>query len=617
MSKLLTVLHVFYHEQVDYFIDKLSNINGIDWDLVVTYSSYSSETEAKLRDFKPDVKMVQVGNAGYDVWPFIQVIQTVDFSEYDYVLKLHTKGQSKQRLNGVNFKEWLWRDLLVNAILRSRKRFSSCIDILEKQQDVGMICSYELFKDMDGVLPEESDMLQEEAERISMELSDGSFCAGTMFLARLDAFKKLKDIEFTDELWGNLNKSHGNGTLAHVYERVLCLMVADEGYKIEVKLGSKKAGSSVFFKKKVSPVFKYIFNLDRDPKSLDKYLTLLGFKFKLEDGGLVGSQSIDILLANNHLQKTGGTENYTYALALELKKQGHNVEYFAFDRGEVSDLMEAEGIPYMSKTKYDLILANHTTTVEHLHTYGYIIQTCHGIAPALEQPSRYADEYVSVTQEVKEHVASVGYDSTIIHNGVDCERFAPVCPINDELTSVLSLCQSDEMNAFLRECCEAHGVKFHACNKHTDNVWKIEELINQADLVVGIGRSLYDAMACGRCVISYDNRGYMSEALGDGYITSENFFESIVRNCSGRVYRRKFTQEEFIEELQKYNPTDGEWARKCALENLNISKAAESYLNLYAEYLMKKELKLVHKVKKIRRSASLAWKRYKERRRKR
>lgn len=286
MSKLLTVLHVFYHEQVDYFIDKLSNINGIDWDLVVTYSSYSSETEAKLRDFKPDVKMVQVGNAGYDVWPFIQVIQTVDFSEYDYVLKLHTKGQSKQRLNGVNFNEWLWRDLLVNAILRSRKRFTSCIDILEKQQDVGMICSYELFKDMDGVLPEESDMLQEEAERISMELSDGSFCAGTMFLARLDAFKKLKDIEFTDELWGNLNKSHGNGTLAHVYERILCLMVADAGYKIEVKLGSKKAGSSVFFKKKVSPVFKYIFNLDRDPKSLDKYLTLLGLKVKIAEGNL-------------------------------------------------------------------------------------------------------------------------------------------------------------------------------------------------------------------------------------------------------------------------------------------------------------------------------------------
>ena len=284
MSKLLTVLHVFYHDQVDYFIDKLSNINGIEWDLVVTYSQFSAETEAKLKIFKPDVKMLQVGNAGYDVWPFIQVIQNIDFDEYEYVLKLHTKGPSKQRLNGVNFKEWLWRDLLVKALLKSRSRFAACIRLLETQSDIGMLCSYELYKDMDGVLPEECEMLQNEAERISLEVTDEYFCAGTIFLARLDAFRKLKEIEFSEESWGNLNKSHGNGTLAHVYERILCLLVADEGYRIETIIGSKKVSGKVFYKRKISPVFKSIFNIDRDPKTLDKYLTLLGLKMRLSQG---------------------------------------------------------------------------------------------------------------------------------------------------------------------------------------------------------------------------------------------------------------------------------------------------------------------------------------------
>ena len=284
MSKLLTVLHVFYHDQVDYFIDKLSNINGIEWDFVVTYSEFSAETEAKLKIFKPDVKMLQVGNAGYDVWPFIQVIQNIDFDEYEYVLKLHTKGQSKQRLNGVNFKEWLWRDLLVKALLKSRSRFTACIRLLETQSDIGMLCSYELYKDMDGVLPEECEMLQNEAERISLEVTDEYFCAGTIFLARLDAFRKLKEIEFSEESWGNLNKSHGNGTLAHVYERILCLLVVDEGYRIETIIGSKKVSGKVFYKRKISPVFKSIFNIDRDPKTFDKYLTLLGLKMRLSQG---------------------------------------------------------------------------------------------------------------------------------------------------------------------------------------------------------------------------------------------------------------------------------------------------------------------------------------------
>lgn len=286
MSKLLTVLHVFYHDQVDYFIDKLSNINGIEWDLVVTYSEFSAETEAKLKIFKPDVKMLQVGNAGYDVWPFIQVIQNIDFDEYEYVLKLHTKGQSKQRLNGVNFKEWLWRDLLVKALLKSRSRFAACIKLLETQSDIGMLCSYELYKNMDGVLPEECEMLQNEAERISLEVTDEYFCAGTIFLARLDAFRKLKEIEFSEESWGNLNKSHGNGTLAHVYERILCLLVADEGYRIETIIGSKKVSGQVFYKRKISPVFKSIFNIDRDPKTLDKYMVLLGLKMRLSQGNV-------------------------------------------------------------------------------------------------------------------------------------------------------------------------------------------------------------------------------------------------------------------------------------------------------------------------------------------
>lgn len=286
MSKLLTVLHVFYHDQVDYFIDKLSNINGIEWDLVVTYSEFSAETEAKLKIFKPDVKMLQVGNAGYDVWPFIQVIQNIDFDEYEYVLKLHTKGQSKQRINGVNFKKWLWRDLLVKALLKSRSRFAACIRLLETQSDIGMLCSYELYKDMDGVLPEECEMLQNEAERISLEVTDEYFCAGTIFLARLDAFRKLKEIEFSEESWGNLNKSHGNGTLAHVYERILCLLVADEGYRIETIIGSKKVSGKVFYKRKISPVFKSIFNIDRDPKTLDKYMILLGLKMRLSQGNV-------------------------------------------------------------------------------------------------------------------------------------------------------------------------------------------------------------------------------------------------------------------------------------------------------------------------------------------
>ena len=291
-----------------------------------------------------------------------------------------------------------------------------------------------------------------------------------------------------------------------------------------------------------------------------------------------------ILLANNHLQKTGGTENYIYALAVELKRQGHDVEYFTFRKGEVSDILEREGITFMQGSRYDLILANHKTCVRKLHRYGFIIQTCHGTVPSLEQPNVCADYHVSVTEEVKRHLKKKGYASKVILNGIDCRRFAPHRPVSPELSCVLSLCQSDELNATLNDYCTSAGLRFLSCNKHTDNVWRIEDKINEADLVVGIGRSLYDAMACGRCVISYDCRGYMKAELGDGYITADNIEAAIACNCSGRGSGLRFTKEGFIREMMKYSPADALWARNYALEHLNIEKVVEEYISIRQKF---------------------------------
>lgn len=289
-----------------------------------------------------------------------------------------------------------------------------------------------------------------------------------------------------------------------------------------------------------------------------------------------------ILLGTHYLAKTGGTENYTYALAMELQRLGHEVEHFAIVRGRVSSMLEEKGVPFMSADHYDLILANHTTVVEKLWPYGYIIQTCHGTIPELEQPSPYADAYVGVSEEVKEHLRKKGYGAYVIPNGIDCKRFYPKTPVSPTLTTVLSLCHSDIANDFIRKCCEMAGVKFLQCNKFTDNVWTIEDLINQSDLVVGLGRSAYDAMACGRAVLVYDFREhYMNEFLGEGMLTPENIEKSMSCNCTGKASRLKYDEQAFIKEMQKYSPELAAWGREYALENLNIEKAVEKYFNIY------------------------------------
>ena len=64
--KVLVHLHVYYLDQVPYFLEKLSSIGGCQWDLVVTSSSLPPREESLLREFKPDVRFIQAENVGYD-----------------------------------------------------------------------------------------------------------------------------------------------------------------------------------------------------------------------------------------------------------------------------------------------------------------------------------------------------------------------------------------------------------------------------------------------------------------------------------------------------------------------------------------------------------------------
>ena len=130
MSRLLVHFHIYYHDQVEFFIEKMRNIVGCEWDLIVTYSEGSEQTESLIKEFKPEAEFLQVENAGYDVWPFIKVLKTVDFDRYDYILKLHTKNVSptKNRINGLALKNDRWRNILVDSMLADSERFTKCLN---------------------------------------------------------------------------------------------------------------------------------------------------------------------------------------------------------------------------------------------------------------------------------------------------------------------------------------------------------------------------------------------------------------------------------------------------------------------------------------------------------
>jgi len=290
-----------------------------------------------------------------------------------------------------------------------------------------------------------------------------------------------------------------------------------------------------------------------------------------------------ILLGQNHLHTIGGSETFIYSMAKQMTQMGHQVDIVTMQPGFVSELINREFGCNINifRDSYDVAFLNHTTIVNGIKSMfpgGKIIQTCHGIYPALEQPVGGV-RHVAISLEVSNHLKSKGYESVIIHNGVDCEVFSPHEPTSPVVKRIFSLSQSDVFNQTLQTICKKKNLVFSCNNKFTSPRIDIHNAIRDSDLVFSLGRGAYEAMACARPVIVADQRQYQPGMM-DGIITSENISLYLENNCSGRKMQREVTEESLISEIEKYDSTQGVRNRQFALSNLNIVNQVEEYLKL-------------------------------------
>ena len=283
MSRLLVHLHVYYPEQLPWFVEKLSHINGCEWDLYVTCSREEERIRRELGAAFPEAVFLPVENVGFDVWPFIRVLRAVDFGRYDYVLKLHTKHGAGGHLWSVQFSGYRWRDLLVDAVLRSPARFRKALRTLEEDPGAGLVCDGLLLQPRRNALPEDNALLEEELARMGLQVGpDEMYCAGTMFLARLAPYAVLRDAPVTAASYSAESQSSQTGTLAHVQERLCTYVVSAAGYRVVPQTAWPLNYAVLQGWRKLKPFFQFLFKIDRDGPRGEKCLTFLGLRFVLE-----------------------------------------------------------------------------------------------------------------------------------------------------------------------------------------------------------------------------------------------------------------------------------------------------------------------------------------------
>lgn len=236
-KKLLVHLHLYYHDQIDFMLQKLNNIVNCDWDLYVTICNENKDSEEKILNFKPEAKIIKVENYGYDIYPFLQVLDSIDISLYNYVLKIHTKNYRKKlKLNGFSkklekFKGYGWRNELINSLIGSKNIFENNLNLL-KDPSIGMLCSKDFLLPLKNCTAEDIAKLELLKKTYNLNTNYEKFCAGTMFLVKSEILETLKAVTLSVEDFKAKAETNTTGTLAHSFERIFTLLCTNKGLSV-------------------------------------------------------------------------------------------------------------------------------------------------------------------------------------------------------------------------------------------------------------------------------------------------------------------------------------------------------------------------------------------------
>ena len=284
-----------------------------------------------------------------------------------------------------------------------------------------------------------------------------------------------------------------------------------------------------------------------------------------------------IFVMSYYLNGYTGSERWVYSVAEKLVKRKIEVDVLGIRPGLMSAKLEEIGCHFGLGKEYDLILVSHNICLEYLierKIKGRKICIVHGTEPDLEQPVEGADKYVSVSEEVRYHIKEMGFDSEVIYNGV---RIPPEPVVPKGLKRVLHINryrtkQDKKLASILSEICDERGLTLIRLG---GNVWDIESHIKETDLIVSIGRGIYEGLAYGKPCIVAGRWGI------DGYIADGDYYNIFLEcNCSGRRCGFEINKRDLNLEFAIYDRNSIMGFYDKVLKNHDIKNVVDKLLEL-------------------------------------
>src|SRR5208337_2948770 len=285
---------------------------------------------------------------------------------------------------------------------------------------------------------------------------------------------------------------------------------------------------------------------------------------------------------------------FAFTLAKSLRSQSHKVTVYSRHVGGVlTKQLRALDIPVydnllkLRHNRFDILHVSHNNIAygtRYIFPHVPMVYLSHGVLPFLEQPPIFElniSKFLAISEEVRGNLLAKGIPRrkiVIFRNIVDMDRFAPIKPLNQIPKRALIFSRKFDTHTrqVIIQSCLSEGIQIHEIG---DNVFDVENYMNNADIVFTRGRGAIEAMSCGRVVV----------VPGDGLITHESVEDIQKCNFSGRRFRRPITRRVVKKFVRQYDPALGETNREIVRKRFSADRQVHSIVQQYKELISKYE----------------------------
>lgn len=296
-----------------------------------------------------------------------------------------------------------------------------------------------------------------------------------------------------------------------------------------------------------------------------------------------------VVMATPHLADVGGSETYLYTVAENLVRLGHQVTVHSQLLGDMAEqvrgvgatVVDEEGLPETC----DAVLVQDVGMAYAMadrwpgHPQVFVAHSAYfdlQLPPLVPVPGSVV---VVMSDRVADRVAALPgtFEVTRLRQPIDAVRLSPRGTVSARPRRAVLLGNylHGEARDAIVEAWSAADVEVVQVGVMTRPTLDVAAVVAEADVVVGKGRAVLDAMACGRPAFVYDAFG------SDGWVTAATYDAFEADAFAGQSQPAVLDRDGLVRALDDYDPAMGWVNRELVLKHHQDRKHAEALVGLF------------------------------------